>query len=207
MGGLGIGLSGVMVTPDVPDQRSGEWSVSHVTIDKHMAAMENMRYIRDGTPELCVFPGTYKRLIRGGTLVMSNTPMELKSNHEPVHRARGNVLINGLGLGIVAHSCSLKPEVQRVVVVEKSLDVINMVLPHLRLDKVSIVHDDCFEWKAPKDIRWDVVWHDIWDDIAQDNLKEMATLHRRYGRKCEWQGSWMKEFLERERKRERRSWW
>jgi len=32
----------------------------------------------------------------------------------------------------------------------------------------------------------------------------MTRLHRKYGRRCDWQGSWMKPYLEREYRKEKR---
>jgi hypothetical protein len=40
-----------------------------------------------------------------------------------------------------------------------------------------------------------VAWHDVWANICEDNLPLMARLHRRYGRRVNWQGSWSKEVV------------
>ena len=49
---------------------------------------------------------------------------------------------------------------------------------------------DALEYKPPRGEQYDVVWHDIWPNICTDNLPEMHKLHRKYGRRCNWQGSW-----------------
>ena len=67
-----------------------------------------------------------------------------------------------------------------------------MVTPYIKDKRVTIINADAFEWKPPKDQRYDVVWHDIWDNICGDNLPEMTKLHRKYGKKTDWQGSWCK---------------
>ena len=73
---------------------------------------------------------------------------------------------------------------------------------------MDIVQADAFTVKlprpslflhVPRDTRYDVVWHDIWDNICADNLPEMHRLHRRYGRRCDWQGSWARWHCERQR--------
>jgi hypothetical protein len=73
------------------------------------------------------------------------------------------------------------------------------VAPHIGDDRLRVIHADALKWMPPKVMRWSVVWHDIWDDISVDNLNEMTKLHRRYGRRCDWQGSWCRAECERAR--------
>ena len=130
---------------------------------------------------------------------MSDTPAEKWDHFEAVEKAKGNMLINGLGLGMFARACLLKDVVTHMTVVEKSPDVIKLVAPYLQKefgDKVKIVEADALEFHPPKGMRFGAVWHDIWDNICSDNLPEMHKLHRRYGRKTEYQGSWGRVDLE-----------
>lgn len=151
-----------------------------------------------GRPLEYVEPGKYKRLMRGDTVVMSNTIMELDTHWPIIHAAKGRVMLNGLGLGVVLVAILAKPETSEVVIVENSEDVIKLVASTFSVDKrVRIIHDDAFKFKPSA--RFDAVWHDIWDFICADNLEEMKTLHRRYGRHAGWQGSWAKEECRRAR--------
>lgn len=185
-----------MHVPDIPDCSLGPWSIGRVSVDSHSALMANMRCIRDGHPEMAVRPGEYLRLVRDRTVVMSSTPMELASNLPAVENARGHCLINGLGLGIVAQSCALLERVDSVLVVEIDKTVIDLVGPHLD-GGIEIVHADAMEFKPPRGRRYGMVWHDIWDDVTADNLPTMATLKRRYARRCDWQGAWHQELCRR----------
>jgi spermidine synthase len=93
-----------------------------------------------------------------------------------------------------------KPEVERVTVIEKSEDVIVLVAPSFSKDnRVQIILADAFEYQPPKGVRYGAVWHDIWDTICGDNLPSMHRLHRKYGRRTEWQNSWCRELCERSR--------
>lgn len=195
-----------MVVPPVPDAELGEWRVSHFEVDHHGAVMHNLRAVRDGDMDMAIRPGKYVRLSRGGTVVMSDTPMEMESNSEVVRKAQGTVLISGLDLGIVAHSIALKPEVERVHVLELSPEVISLVGPHVS-KKIEITNADCFEYKPAKDERYDFVYHDIWDDISTDNLQEMGRLHRKWARRSGWQNSWMRDRLKYMKRRERSYGW
>lgn len=176
---------------DVPVGKSGDWTVEKFIVSKKDADFERMRSIFNGgrfVPE-----GTYTALKYNGYTIMSDTPDEIRDHLSVISYATGNVLINGLGLGMVLNACLKKLEVTHVTVIEISEDVISLVGDHYKNmhgDRLSIVHENAFEYKPPKGTRYDTVWHDIWSNICADNLKEMHQLHRKYGRFADWQGSW-----------------
>lgn len=176
-----------------PDGVRGHWRVETFSVSDQAAQTSALRALFDG-PDVYVPPGVYKRLTRGSTIVMSNTPMELRTNAEFIRRATGRVLINGLGLGIVLTAILQKPDVHSITVIETAQEVIDLVAPTFCDDlRVTIIHADAFEYRPPTGARYDVVWHDIWDDICPGNLREMTRLHRKYARLAIWQGSWARE--------------
>jgi hypothetical protein len=65
------------------------------------------------------------------------------------------------------------------------------------------------EYRPDAGARFGAIWHDIWDSICEDNLDQMKTLHRRYGRRCDWQGSWGRDTIEALRRADKRraSYW
>lgn len=192
----------------VPTGTSGEWSVVKFTITPEAAKLERLRGMLHGgryVPE-----GDYTALKRGGNTIMSDTPDEMSDHRRAIHLARGRVLIAGLGLGMVLQAIASKPEVTHVTVIEQSEDVIALVWPHYLAmfgDKVELVHGSIFDYKPPKGESFDAAWYDIWDDLCTDNLKQMATLHRKFARSTGWQDSWGKEILKYRRERERQRGW
>ena len=172
----------------VPDGISGDWRVETFTVSKEEADFANIRAMF--RPLERIEPGTYKRLMNGRTVVMSNTPMEIDTNRDILREARGQVLINGLGLGMVLTFILAKPEVEHVTVVEKNADVIALVGPTFANERLTIVHADAFEYQPKKGVRFAAVWHDIWNFVCSDNLAEMAKLKRKYARRADWQGCW-----------------
>ena len=189
-------MSDLIPAVTVPEGQSGIWRVERFTITLDQAKFESMRMsFRPGGRHCRA--GTYTRLMRDSTVVMSDTPDEKRDHYWFVRIAKGRVLVNGLGIGMVLNALLLKPEVEHVTVVEKSEDVIKLVAPHYAGPRVEIVHADALEYRPAPGVRFDSVWHDIWDYICADNLPEMHKLHRRYGRRCEWQGSWARELCER----------
>lgn len=190
----------------VPDGRSGQWTVSTIEVTEAQARLDNMRNAMRGQRYLDVKPGFYKRLAhdkRG--CVMSNTPMEIYTNSSFIYRAKGNVLVNGLGLGVVLTAILAKAEVERVTVIEISQDVIALVAPHFQsaidAERLRIVHANCYEYTPPKGEKYDAVWHDVWDTICVDNLAEMTRLKRKYARRARWQGCWAEDEIRAERRR------
>lgn len=182
---------------DVPDGEAGKWAVQTFEVTKEQAELENLRHAFRGAGWAAVSPGTYKRLMCPGGVMMSNTPMELRTNLWIIRKARGRVLINGLGLGCVLTAILKKPEVTEVWVVEKEQDVISLVWPTFASDpRCKLIHADALGYKPPKGVRFDVVWHDIWLTICADNLDQMKKLHRRYGRLCFHQASWGRDIIE-----------
>lgn len=179
---------------DVPDGVSGDWRVETFEVqDKELSQVLLMIKSGRGVPA-----GTYKRLMRGKTVVVSNTPDEISDFRRFVYRAKGSILVNGLGLGVLLKALLGKPDVTDITVIEKSNDVIKLVSEtYLKDNRVTIINADAFEYKPPKDKKYDAVWHDIWDYICGDNLPEMKKLHRKYGRKTIYQESWCRSLCER----------
>ena len=114
----------------------------------------------------------------------------------------GEILVTGLGLGLVAEAILRTPEsnVTRVTIVEQSADVIQLVAPFLRSrygDKIEIQEGDAFVWEPPAERRFTVGWHDIWPDpYTNTNVEEMERLEAHHARWCDWQGFWPKAYLE-----------
>jgi len=185
-----------------PDGESHGCKLDSFTVSKKDAEMERVRAMFGngrGVPE-----GTYMRMSVRGTLMMTDTPDELRDHREPFYQAKGICLVTGLGLGCVVQGMLERRDregvlaVQKVIVIEKEAGVIELVGKPLKErygDRLEIRHADALTYKAPKGERYNVVWHDIWPDICEDNLDTMATLHRKYGRRCDWQGSWQRHQL------------
>lgn len=189
---------------NVPNGTSNDWEVDEFSVDKNdvsqmISLMKTGRGVREGT---------YKRLKRGSTIVMSNTPDEIRDFIYAFSGVKGKVLINGLGLGVTVKYLLANPDITDVIVIEKSKDVIDLVADTYKKDKrFKVINSDCFEYSPPKGESYDFVWHDIWDYITSDNLEEMKKLHRKYGRRTKSQASWCRYECERQEKQDRNHHW
>lgn len=180
----------------------GNAKLEKYTVSKSKARLETVLNPRQG-----VDAGKYVRLCVDGELMMSDTPWEQRTNYEVVREARGDVLIAGLGLGMIVLPILKKPEVTSVTVVEKHADVIALVRPQLPKRRLTIVNADILTWAPPIGTTWDTIYFDIWRGLCTDQLEEIATLHRRFARRKRpggWMGSWCAEEL-RDRRREERA--
>jgi predicted membrane-bound spermidine synthase len=183
---------------DVPEGTSGEWSVRRFIVGSRGRAV------------------AYTGLYHHGSLVMSDSPDEiydrwrvLTGAGSPSGRPYGNILIAGLGLGVVLQGVARCPEVTRITVIEQARDVIELAWNrHWRQAdwsaKVRVVHESIFKWHPPKYDRYQMAWFDIWSSLSLSNLEEIATLHRRFARRCDWYGSWGHRLLRREKASRRR---
>ena len=98
--------------------------------------------------------------IRGKTW-MTDSPEYVWSLESFAKRSRGNVLVAGLGLGIVVHQLANNPAVKRITVIECEADVICMVRPLLPEDKrIHIIHDRFARYVETTTEKYDTV---IWD--------------------------------------------
>jgi hypothetical protein len=181
----------------VPDGRVGPWAIETFDLSEAEASLHNLRCMMNRRRLEVTEPGTYRRLIhdRRG-VVMSNTPMEVRTNRAAYRAATGRVLINGLGLGMLLEGVLSKPDVTAVRVIEIDPQVIALTGAHYRKDpRVEIVQADAHTYRPARGERFDYVWHDIWDDIQADNLPSMATLMRRYRTRAPAQGVWSRDMV------------
>lgn len=194
---------------DVPEGQSGDWKIERFTVSDKDAELHNMRSIFSFSGGgRTIEAGTYTKIMRGGVLVMSDTPAEIRDHMEFVRKAKlgGHILINGLGLGWALEAIIDEPKIESITVIEKSPEVISLVAEHYQNKcpndkKLWIIQADALDYKAPKGKVFGAVWHDIWDYICGDNLEDMKKLHRKYGRRSDWQGSWCRYECEQANKR------
>jgi hypothetical protein len=202
-------LNDLMSMVDVPEGEKGDWKIERFIISEYESKLEALRSQLSSSAmgRGVLKAGTYTRLIYKGKVIMSDTPDELRDCFPFVWNAKGMVLINGLGMGVVLESLLRKPEVTHIVVIEIDKDVIDLVAEHYQKKaiaagiKLEIIHADVFTWKNTNRYKFDAIWHDIWPNICADNLVTMKRLHRRGGHwlvnNDSYQMSWCRHLCER----------
>lgn len=101
-----------------------------------------------------------------GEVVMLDSYAELRSHLQFTLQAAGRVLVTGLGLGCVVRGLLQRPEVQRVDVVERQREVLELVGEFMpEDDRLHLVQDDAHAYVRRTDARWDYAWHDLWSNV------------------------------------------
>lgn len=177
---------------EIPEGKSGPWRIRKFTPGPEIG-MYNLRLIRDGHRQRIVPPGTYTKLERNGSVIMSDTPAEAHEHYSIYKHAKGRVVIGGLGIGFVLKAILSKESVTSVTVVEFSRDVIRLVKPSIKDSRVKIIQADIMKWKPDTKEKFDAAWFDIWDTIDDENLREMRELRSR--RWAKWSGCWSQEYI------------
>lgn len=155
------------------DREGDMFRLSHFTVDENS----------DFRTRMSIPHGRYIRLTHGSDVVMSDTLMEKRTNLNFVVNAHGKVLVAGLGIGMILLAIQDKPEVQKIVVVEKYQEVIDLVADQLPLnDKVEIVVGDINEYVPIE--KFNTIYFDIWNwihsDVYDDEMKPLISKFRKY---------------------------
>lgn len=192
---------------DYPEDQEGQFHIERFTITRlDEGRLEIMR--REGldrdpgygrfTKLVEVVPGAGEEGVDLKRVWMSDTRAEILEhspffNRLPVFdRVKPlRILINGLGLGMVAKGALKVARIDHIDVVEVNPNIAKLVQRHLPEDKVTVHIGDAYDIKWPRGTRWDMAWHDIWPMIDDENLPGMNKLMRRYkSRVTFWQGCW-----------------
>lgn len=196
----------------------GVASLKKISIGVDDARMYNMRTLFNGGSGIeRIEAGDFIQLYVNNELMMSDTPMERRTNYDFINNAHGKVMIAGLGVGMILEALIPLCEsgrVTSVVVYEKYQDVIDLVA-HRYVNRMplEIRVADIMEYMPPKDEMYDTIYFDIWPTICEDNLDDIRKLHNRWKYRKNvggWMDSWMATFLRKRRDAERASssrWW
>jgi hypothetical protein len=138
----------------------------YVSLRRRATPEEGSALYEDGTP------------FDGWVPIMSDTPSEIHEHDDAFERAHGNVVITGLGLGVVVSALLAKPEVEHITVVEIDRDVIALTAPYYEDEtRVTIVNADALRFaellRSGVSMKpFDYHWADIWSAISYRNMDD-----------------------------------
>lgn len=180
----------------LPEGKKGVAKIDHFEIKE---STQQLRALIGKEP--FITPGKYARLLIHGDTMMSDTDFEWNTNQTLLMAAKGDVLIAGLGIGLVLPPILDNPKVKSVTVVEKYQDVIDLVGPSYVNPRLRIVCADIFKWKPRKGQTFNALYFDIWSGVCTDNLKQMDLLRDRFKpfkKRGGWLGCWRENHLRRQ---------
>ena len=153
---------------NIPEGVSGNFRIEKIKTDHYCGSDEPM--------------DTYTVLFNPHHNIMQDTTREYREHEQFLNDAYGNVLVAGLGLGMIHQSLIDNPNVNSVTIIEKYQEVIDMVWEHCPKDETfRLVHADIYEWES--DAMFDVAWFDSW--VGENEHDEYKTLMmKKYHSNC-----------------------
>lgn len=107
------------------------------------------------------------RLIEGEGVWMSDTPLEQEALRIPSVIAGGDVLIIGLGIGLLPTLFKMRNcLVSTITIVEKNPEVVKLVYDRIKFKKTSIVVCDGETYLATTPRKFDFIHIDVWGSIT-----------------------------------------
>lgn len=124
---------------------------------------------------------------KGEGVMMSDHPSETMTNQDFINQAYGDVIIFGLGLGMIILPLLGDKDIKSITVIEYDSGVIdavgNILKAHDLDDKLTIIQGDAFKYHESIDSEtnsFDTIYFDIWIGIDADAIGEMEYLHDLY---------------------------
>lgn len=174
----------------IPVKKSGKFGIEHKKITKEDVKSAELRSIFSQSfypPKVGTATILYKksdRSYRNHDVIMSDTEYEKITNNYVMRISGGNVLIAGLGIGMILLPMLKKSSVKKIIVVEREKDIINLVYKHIKKfdteNKLELIHDDINNVEFKKGTKFDVIYFDIWNNVCGDNYSEMKNLRKKF---------------------------
>jgi hypothetical protein len=131
-------------------------------------------------------------------VVMEDSREELRK-HLPIWlKAKGRVLVTGLGLGCVVRGLLANKQVEHITVIEIDKAILRIVgHEFISNPRVTLIRGDALTYPAPP--ACDYAWHDIHEMDGDEHLHVLhLKLLAKYSKICRHQGAWnLPRFLKR----------
>ena len=121
--------------------------------------------------------------VEGTQSWMSLLPSEMESQEIGLRAAYGHTVVFGMGMGWLTANLALRAEVDRVTVVERDADILQIIeacevlqhLPPESQSKIHIVQADALEWvpDRPVDSLQADIWRRIYEPQKLDDVRRM----------------------------------
>ena len=160
---------------DIPEGVSGDYEVAHYTDETTDNMWQTYLNMKNETHN------SHTVLLKAGCPmpIMQDSEAEYNEHQWLWDNATGDVLIGGLGLGMVHQPLIDNPNVTSVTIVELEQDVVDLVWDDCEKDETfSVVMADFETWTPPEGSSFDTVWGDTWlvdNPITMADYKTVIT--------------------------------
>jgi hypothetical protein len=181
-------------------QKGERFEIQKPKVGKDESVRKSIYYCLNslGPYDSLIEPGKYVQLYDRNLeeVIMTNSSMEFYTNYDFISKARGDILVGGLGLGLLELSIQDKPEVNSITVVEYYPEIIEMILSQLKFrGSISVINEDILNFKTEK--KFDTAYFDIWSTVSMQNYPGMKDLRMKFSGSLKdsssWIGCWREE--------------
>ncbi len=161
----------------IPKIKAGNWDLGYQSYEAYEGFIYKDLEIKGYTeiPQIGYFDEefSFPTVYENGREWMAIKPNEIETMKVPIEKARGSVLVYGLGIGYFAYMVSQKESVESVTVVERDGDVISLfesyILPQFpNKAKIKVIKADAFDFAKERMAKgkFDYVFTDLWHDVS-----------------------------------------
>ena len=143
------------VNVNIPAGVSGDFEIAHYTKD----TTDNRwpLYLSKNNEATVLLKKGYSMPL------MQDSEAEYNDHQWLWDNATGDVLIGGLGVGLVNKVLIDNSNITSVTIIEKYQDVIDLVWDNCAKDeRFNLIHADINTWEIPADSHWDIGFFDTW---------------------------------------------
>jgi len=145
----------------IPDEESGDYKIQSCTTTTGEPSW--LTYVEykglTGGP----YTVLYRKFGTDWLNIMQGTEPEYTDHDWLTSRMSGDILIGGLGIGMIHIPLLASDDVTSVTIIEKEQDVIDLVWDDCAKDeRFTIVCADIHTWEIPEGSSWDYAWFDTW---------------------------------------------
>jgi spermidine synthase len=133
-------------------------------------------------------------------VMMSNHESETISNQKFLNNANGDILIFGLGIGLIIFPLLNDDSIKSITIVEIDSGLIDLVEPIVKKydikNKLSVINCDAFDYYKICKSKYDTIYFDIWaiiDNFAFSEMKLLKNNYRPFLKENGWIDSWRSE--------------
>lgn len=151
---------------------------------KKIFASDQIKNFYSVTNEFENFSDVY--LFKNNKVVMCSIEFELLTNKPFIDNAKGDILILGLGLGMIVFPLLNDPLVTSIKIIENDdllIQYIGGKISEYDTDnKVSIVSGDAYEYftNMNQNEKYDTIYLDFWIELNNENIEEVTSVKENY---------------------------
>lgn len=173
-----------------------DWKNFKVNLKENTIGNYSIKKIKEEETEINP-KGTYTNLLKNDISIMEDFMYTVFLNNPCFKNSYGDVLLIGLGIGLNLTGLLQKDNIKNITVIEKEKDIIDLVSPNFKSEKIKYINEDVFDYTPNK--KFNYIWHDIYsfDWYENYNLRyaKIIQIENKFKNFCDKQETFFKDFF------------